>query len=71
MLARESNVILIDEFDKVHSNFYNAFYELFDEGIFVDTNYRVDLRHTIIILTGNFESEEDIKGRLDQQCFLV
>ena len=55
MLARESNVILIDEFDKVHPNFYNAFYELFDEGIFVDTNYRVDLRHTIIILTVNFE----------------
>lgn len=69
MLARESNVILIDEFDKVDPNFYNAFYELFDEGIFVDTNYRVDLRHTIIILTGNFESEEDIKRTLGPAMF--
>lgn len=32
MLGRESNVILIDEFDKVNPHFYNAFYELFDEG---------------------------------------
>ena len=32
MMARESNVILIDEFDKVNPAFYNAFYELFDEG---------------------------------------
>ena len=27
MMARESNVILIDEFDKVNPAFYNAFYE--------------------------------------------
>ena len=35
MMARESNVILIDEFDKVNPAFYNAFYELFDEGRYV------------------------------------
>lgn len=64
MLSRESNVILIDEFDKVDSNFYNAFYELFDEGRYVDTNYEVDLRHTIFLCTSNFMSDKEIKNAL-------
>lgn len=69
MLSRESNVILIDEFDKVHPGLYNAFYELFDEGIFVDTNYKVDLRNSIFLLTGNFETEEQIKNALGPAMF--
>ena len=61
MMARESNVILIDEFDKVNPAFYNAFYELFDEGRYVDTNYDVNLGQAIFMLTCNFGSEEEIK----------
>ncbi len=61
MMARESNVILIDEFDKVNPAFYNAFYELFDEGHYVDTNYDVNLGQAIFLLTCNFGSEEEIK----------
>lgn len=61
MMARESNVILIDEFDKVNPAFYNAFYELFDEGRYVDTNYDVNLGQAIFLLTCNFGSEEEIK----------
>lgn len=61
MMARESNVILIDEFDKVNPAFYNAFYELFDEGRYVDTNYDVNLGQAIFLLTCNFGSEEKIK----------
>lgn len=61
MMARESNVILIDEFDKVNPNFYNAFYELFDEGKYVDTNYEVNLKNAIFICTCNFMSEKEIK----------
>lgn len=61
MLGRESNVILIDEFDKVNPIFYNAFYELFDEGKYVDSNYNVDLKDTIFLCTCNFNSEEEIK----------
>ena len=61
MMGRESNIILIDEFDKVNPNFYNAFYELFDEGKYVDTNYEVDLRNSIFICTCNFMSEKEIK----------
>ena len=61
MMARESNVILIDEFDKVNPAMYNAFYELFDEGRYVDTNYDVNLGQAIFLLTCNFESENEIK----------
>lgn len=69
MMARESNVILIDEFDKVNPAFYNAFYELFDEGRFVDTNYDVNLGQAIFLLTCNFESEEEIKKTLGPAMF--
>lgn len=61
MMGRESNVILIDEFDKVNPVFYNAFYELFDEGRYVDSNYEVDLKNTIFLCTCNFMSENEIK----------
>lgn len=69
MMARESNVILIDEFDKVNPAFYNAFYELFDEGRYVDTNYNVDLGQAIFLLTCNFSSEEEIKSVLGPAMF--
>ena len=64
MMSRETNVILIDEFDKVNSVFYNAFYELFDEGRYVDANYDVDLKNTIFLCTCNFRNETEIKTAL-------
>lgn len=69
MMARESNVILIDEFDKVNPIFYNAFYELFDEGKYIDTNYDVDLGQAIFLCTCNFSSEEEIKQALGPAMF--
>lgn len=69
MLSRESNVILIDEFDKVNSIFYNAFYELFDEGKFVDSNYEVELKNAIFLCTSNFMSEDEIKKALGPAMF--
>ena len=69
MLSRESNVILIDEFDKVDPRFYNAFYELFDEGKYKDTNYEVDLRQSIFICTANFMDEDIIKKTLGPAMF--
>lgn len=47
LLARESNVVLIDEFDKVDPRLYNMFYQLFDEGRYVDMNYDVDMRNAL------------------------
>lgn len=69
LMARESNVILIDEFDKVNAAFYNAFYELFDEGRYVDMNYDVNLGQAIFLLTCNFGSEDEIKKILGPAMF--
>lgn len=69
MISRESNVILIDEFDKVNPLLYNAFYELFDEGRYVDTNYNVNLEQAIFLLTCNFNSEAEIKKALGPAMF--
>ena len=59
LLSRESNIVLIDEFDKVNPTFYNAFYQLFDEGKYVDTNYCVDVSRCVFICTSNFMSEKE------------
>jgi len=69
MMGRESNVILIDEFDKVNPAFYNAFYELFDEGKYVDTNYNIDLGQAVFLCTCNFSSEQEIKQVLGKAMF--
>ena len=69
MMARESNVILIDEFDKVNPAFYNAFYELFDEGKYVDTNYNVALGQAVFLCTCNFSNEQEIKQALGPAMF--
>jgi ATP-dependent Clp protease ATP-binding subunit ClpA len=69
LLGRESNVVLIDEFDKVSPTLYNMFYQLFDEGRFVDTNYDVDMRNALFLLTSNFRSEADIQKSLGSAMF--
>lgn len=69
LVGRETNVILIDEFDKVNPSFYNAFYELFDEGEYTDTNYKVDMRNSLFILTSNFNSEEEILKAMGPAMF--
>lgn len=69
LLGRESNIVLIDEFDKVNTAFYNAFYELFDDGKYVDTNYVADCNRTVFILTSNFASEDEIKKILGPAMF--
>lgn len=69
LLLRESNIILLDEFDKVFDAFYNAFYQFFDEGIFVDKNYSIDLRDTIIFCTSNFLNKIEIEKRLGAPIF--
>lgn len=73
LIRRNSNVILLDEFDKVSPSFYNAFYQMFDEGTFVDANYSVDVSKCIIICTTNYRTEEEaenIWGRQSIRDFL-
>lgn len=69
LLDRESNIILFDEFDKPSSVFYSAFYQMFDEGVFVDKNYKVDLQNSIILCTSNFRSLSDIRTSLGDPIF--
>lgn len=64
LVRRNSNVVLLDEFDKVHPSFYNAFYQMFDEGIFVDSNYLVNVEQCVIICTTNYTTEEDAEKHL-------
>ncbi|KAF1299592.1 ATPase [Enterococcus sp. JM4C] len=60
LLSRETNIVLIDEFDKVSPSLYNVFYQMFDEGEFEDINYKVDVSKCIFILTSNFNTEKNI-----------
>lgn len=69
LLKRESNVVLIDEFDKVKPVLYNMFYQLFDEGYFVDTNYEVDMRNSLFLLTSNFASEREARRAMGPAMF--
>lgn len=64
LLDRSSGVILIDEFDKANSVFHSAFYEVFDQGVFEDKNYRVQLGPALIISTSNYGSEDEIRQAL-------
>lgn len=69
LLGRESNIVLIDEFDKVTPQLYNMFYQVFDEGRYVDTNYDVDMSNGLFLLTSNFTNEREIKRRLGPAMF--
>lgn len=60
LLSRETNIVLIDEFDKVSPSLYNVFYQMFDEGEFEDINYKVDVSNCVFILTSNFNNEKHI-----------
>lgn len=69
LLERKSNVILLDEFDKAAPVFYSAFYQLFDEGIFEDKNYKVIVENAIIICTSNYLNLEDIRKHLGDPIY--
>jgi ATP-dependent Clp protease ATP-binding subunit ClpA len=69
LIERETNVLLLDEFDKAHPLFYSAFYEMFDEGVFEDKYYKLQLDNTIILCTSNYKSENEIRERLGAALF--
>lgn len=64
LLERESNLIFLDEFDKCSDIFYSAFYTLFDNIIFKDLYYDVDISGIFIILTANYNDIEEMKNAL-------
>jgi ATP-dependent Clp protease ATP-binding subunit ClpA len=64
LLERESNLIFLDEIDKCPAHFYSAFYTLFDNVLFKDATYDVDITGLFIILTSNFHNHEEMKKEL-------
>lgn len=69
LLERTSNLIFLDELDKCPEFFYSAFYTLFDNVEFKDETYDVDISGTIIILTSNYLSEDEMKQHLGMPIF--
>lgn len=62
-------MIFLDELDKCPEFFYSAFYTLFDNVEFKDATYDVDISGTIIILTSNYLSEDEMKQHLGMPIF--
>lgn len=69
LLERESNLVFLDEFDKCPEFFYSAFYTLFDNTIFSDSTYEVDISGLVIILTSNYRNEAEMKKNLGLPIF--
>lgn len=69
LIERDSNVILFDEFDKANPIVYSVFYQMFDEGVFVDENYEVKLNDSIIICTSNYLDLNDVKKSVGVPIF--
>lgn len=69
LLDRESNILLLDEFDKAHPSFHSAFYQLFDEGIYEDQNYSLELKKSVIICTSNYQDLDEIEKELGSAIF--
>lgn len=69
LLERESNLIFFDELDKCPEYFYSAFYTLFDNVLFKDATYDANTSGIVIVLTSNFQSEEEMKKQLGLPIF--
>lgn len=69
LLERESNLVFLDELDKCPEFFYSAFYTLFDNTVFSDATYELDISGLLIILTSNYKNEKEMKDRLGLPIF--
>ncbi len=57
------SIILLDEIEKANSEVLNVFLSILDEGIILDNHgNKVNFRNTIIIMTSNIGSEQEIIG---------
>lgn len=69
LLERESNLIFFDELDKCPEHFFSAFYTLFDNTLFKDATYDADVSSIVIILTSNYQTEDEMKKQLGLPIF--
>lgn len=69
LLERESNLVFLDEIDKCPEYFFSAFYTLFDNTVFIDATYKLDISGLLIVLTSNYANEEEMKKCLGLPIF--
>lgn len=69
------SIVLLDEIEKAHSDVFNLLLQIMDDGRLTDGKGRtVDFKNTIIIMTSNLKTEEEVRktfrpefiNRLDQ-----
>lgn len=57
-----NTVVLLDEVEKAHPDFWNAFLNVFDDGFITNNKgVKVDFRNTIIILTTNLGNSDVLR----------
>ncbi len=69
LLERDSNLLFLDELDKCPEHFYSVFYTLFDNTVFQDATYRVDISGLLVIATSNFRNTNEMKLALGLPIF--
>lgn len=69
LLNRQSNILLLDEFALAPAYIQTAFFQLFDEGKYIDQNFSVDMRNSIIICTSNFTSKKQMKTAISSALY--
>ncbi|MHB8432808.1 MAG: ATP-dependent chaperone ClpB [Candidatus Tyrphobacter sp.] len=71
---RPYSVVLFDEVEKAHTDVFNVFLQILDDGRLTDGQGRtIDFRNTIVIMTSNVGSDRilDFKGSLDGADYAV
>ena len=67
--ANPNTVLLIDEAEKAHPDFWNTFLKVFDDGFLTDNKgKRVSFRNTIIIITSNLGNDKVAQQTYDRSA---
>ena len=60
---RPYSVVLLDEIEKAHPDVFNILLQILDDGRLTDGHGRtVDFRNTVLIMTSNLRSEEEMRA---------
>jgi ATP-dependent Clp protease ATP-binding subunit ClpB len=62
------SVILFDEIEKAHTDIFNIFLQILDDGRLTDGKGRtVSFRNTVVIMTSNLVSTLDLEGKTEEE----
>ena len=62
-------MIFLDELEKCPEHVFSAFFTLFDNPLFKDATYDADVSGIVIILTSNYQTEDEMKKQLGLPIF--